>query len=257
MSIKSIISKKLREKYGNHTKMAELENELHKERTEAENLWHILHSYFEQKNGTYFSQYYQDLFVDIFFKEKANGVFVDIGAWDGITFSNSYFLEKRGWNGILIEPNPLQAEALSKNRSGIIENICVSDSDGKVEFLAIEGYASMLSGIKSSFSDDHLQRIDREISQFGGSKREVMLDCLMLKTVFAKHKIEKIDYLSIDTEGHEIQVLNGIDFTKTSIELIGLELDFSREKVVENVLKAKGYERIFRIETDVFFKKAV
>ena len=121
--------------------------------------------------------------------------------------------------------------------------------------MIVEGYGSMLSGIKNSFSKEHMLYIDEEIGKHGGSKKIANIDCLKLSSVFNKYQIKKIDFLSIDTEGHEIQVLNGIDFGNTEIELISIELDYTREKKVEEFLKERGFERILRIQTDILFRK--
>ncbi len=255
MGLTQLIGTYLSDKYGNKAEISKLLKELEAENQSQNFLWQLISNYFDGQDAGYKGQYRQDQFVDLYFNGKKDGYFVDIGAWDGITFSNSYFLENQGWNGILIEPNPLLSSGLQTNRKGIIENICISSKNQKVLFLIVEGYASMLSGIKDSFSAEHLERIDQEIKMFGGSKREVELDCLTLETLFNQHKVVKVDYLSIDTEGHELQVLYGINFSKVDIRLIGIELDYSREASICEFLKMNGFRRILRIQSDVFFEK--
>jgi hypothetical protein len=72
---------------------------------------------------SYESQYRQDRYIDYLLKRSSGGIFLDIGAYDGITISNSYFFEKkRNWTGICIEPVPHLAEKLKLNRKCVVEN---------------------------------------------------------------------------------------------------------------------------------------
>src|SRR5687767_14863567 len=99
----------------------------------------------------FFSQFNQDRFLETeVFKGKRGGVFVDIGANDGITLSNTYFFEKyRDWTGICIEPIPAVFEKLRANRKAICVNGCIAPSNGTAEFLWVSGAAEMLSGLPS------------------------------------------------------------------------------------------------------------
>src|SRR3972149_7086762 len=74
----------------------------------------------------YYSQYQQDKWLyENIFKNNTNGFFVDIGASDGIKFSNTYFFEKMlGWNGVCVEPLPDIYKRLIKNRNCICINGC-------------------------------------------------------------------------------------------------------------------------------------
>jgi len=90
----------------------------------------------------YFSQFGQDKWIiERLFPSKRNGFFVDIGANDGITLSNTYFLEKKGWNGLAVEPIPPVYEKLVKNRQCIAVNGCIAPTSGKEIFRVITGSA--------------------------------------------------------------------------------------------------------------------
>ena len=79
----------------------------------------------------YYGQYQQDKYLDKLFKGKSNGTFVDIGAHDGLTFSNSYFFEKeRNWKGVCLEPIPEIFAKLNETRNCIKINGCVSNKVG-------------------------------------------------------------------------------------------------------------------------------
>ena len=88
----------------------------------------------------YFSQCGQDKFiVEKLLNGLTNGVFVEVGANDGVTFSNTYFMEKNlGWTGVAVEPLPRAFRELSANRKCNVLNGCVSNFNGDVQFLALK-----------------------------------------------------------------------------------------------------------------------
>src|SRR5690349_1243951 len=100
----------------------------------------------------YKSQWKQDSFLhENFFPDKKDGVFVEIGAHNGILGSNTYFYEKElGWSGICIEPLEERYKELIQNRSCICLNCCVYDKSGEIDFIENSGYTEMLSGIKDT-----------------------------------------------------------------------------------------------------------
>ena len=104
------------------------------------------------------SQYGQDKYInENFFKGKESGVFIDIGANDGVFLSNTLFFEKTlKWDGLAIEPLPVTFKKLKANRECTVVNACVNDIDGEVSFMAVDGYAEMLSGIVDRYDDRHI-----------------------------------------------------------------------------------------------------
>ena len=213
------------------------------------------------------SQMDQDIILDEhFFKYKRDGVFIEIGALDGISGSNTYFFEKeRNWSGLLIEPNPIEFnKLLTLDRElSIKENCAISSIEQDVNFLSIGGPCNVLSGILEFYNPTHLQRIDRELahySQFSEgheyySTREVVrIPALKLQTLIDKYNLYNIDLLSIDVEGAEMQVLESIDFNKSSIECILLENNYGIDNELK-FLEEKGYKVLGNIQWDVVFVK--
>src|SRR4051812_26857466 len=104
----------------------------------------------------YYSQCGQDRFIDQqVFKERTQGTFMEIGAYDGVTFSNTVAFERfRNWTGICIEPIPERFHMLAANRKAICRQVCLSDKPGNVEFTVVDGGPdfAMFSGIKSALS---------------------------------------------------------------------------------------------------------
>lgn len=167
--------------------------------------------------------------------------YVDVGANDGIIASNTAHYDlNMGWEGICIEPHPRAFSELVKNRPNAINlNICISDEQGEVDFCVVNGYAEMLSGIEKCYHVDHKKRIDSEIESYGGSKEIVKISSKPLKQVLFENQVKKIDYLSIDTEGSELQIIESIDFDLVDIRVISTEN--SSRTDIKGFLESKGF----------------
>lgn len=202
-------------------------------------------------NG-YFSQRGQDKFLnELIFKGKRNGFFVEVGAHDGISFSNTYFFEKNlGWTGICVEPNPDIFQKLIQNRHCICEQLCIANHDKSMPFLKCSGYIlEMYSGLLASYDSRFLDRIDKEIAQYGGSKQVISVPCIRFKDLFLKHNISHVDFLSLDIEGGEEAALKTIDFTQVQIDAIIVENNFNEDRI-KSYLESQGYHRVERLGKD-------
>ncbi|MBS0652883.1 MAG: FkbM family methyltransferase [Verrucomicrobia bacterium] len=191
----------------------------------------------------FFSQYEQDRYVyETFFKDKKNGVFVDIGAHDGISINNTYFFEKfMGWQGICIEPIPEVFTRLQSNRNCLCIQGCIYDKSETVQFLRVHGYPEMLSGIIENYDLRHIHRIEREVRQMGGSFEIIEVKCYSLTKLLLDHGLRHVDYLSIDTEGGEMKILQSIDFDQIDIDVIDVENNYGEP--FQQFLESVGYKR--------------
>jgi FkbM family methyltransferase len=204
---------------------------------------------------TYYSQLGQDKFVDEYLQFKENGVFIEIGAHDGRSCSNTLFFEEnRNWNGICIEPGPEEFKKLTENRKSITINACVSDYDGQSEFTYIEGYSMMLSGLSENYNYTHQNRIEHEVDSYGGKITKIDMPVFKLQTILDEHNISDIDYCSIDTEGSEFNIIKSIDFDKTNIKIFSIENNYGNEDI-KNYLETKGYLLYTKIQWDDIFIK--
>lgn len=204
--------------------------------------------------SSYKSQYSQDKFVnDHFFRNKRNGTFVDVGAHNGVDYSNTYFFEKElGWNGLCVEPLTDRFEELTKNRNCICVNGCVFNKNDTVIFKSISGHAEMLSGIDSCFDPKHSQRISNELIFHGGSSEISEKKSYTLETLLDENKICHVDYLSVDVEGSEFEVLSGINFDKVQIDVIDIENNYHDPKIGK-FLEEKNFKLVCRIACDEIF----
>jgi len=213
----------------------------------------------------YRSQMGQDLFLNRWiFKDRGPGFFVDVGAFDGELGSNTAFFEKRlGWTGVAFEPNPPEFAALSRTRSCRVIQGCAYNRDGEVSFLAVSERdrpprtqplpppnltsmaldprhgAVMLSGIHEHVGSS--ERIDglRQVCDLDQSL--ITVPCYRIDRVLDEADVRTVDYLTVDVEGAELPVLEGIDFCRVRINVVGVESS-PRFPEVHRLLTRAGFE---------------
>jgi len=204
----------------------------------------------------YYSQDGQDKYLDEkVFRKKTNGFFIEVGANDGVRFSNTYFLEKyRGWSGICVEPHPSAFEKLKQNRKAELVNACIADEDKEGEFMKIEGYGEMYSGLISKYDEKHVKRIDRDLKAYGGSKESIRVPCIRLDTLITQRKLSHIDYISIDTEGGELDIVETANLGAHDISVISVENNYYETKL-RDFMKKFGYSMFGKVGADEFYRK--
>lgn len=187
------------------------------------------------------SQIYQDLFVLWILGNKKTCYFIEFGAVDGIAGSNSLLFEKKfGPTGIVAEPNPRYKDVLKKNRSCKIDLRCVNTlSNELVTFTDVEE-SPELSTISTYFeSDGHAKK--RMGKQF-------QIKTVSLNDLLKEHDAPtEIDYLSVDTEGSELEILSRFDFEKYKPKVVTVEHNHNVEKKLklESLFEKNGYKRYF------------
>lgn len=158
----------------------------------------------------YHSQIGQDAWVHSILGNKKDGFFIELGAVDGIEYSNTLFFEQTlKWNGLCIEPNPYYSESLKKSRNCIISYDCISDENDKTVNFTLCEMASGIENTAGPFTK----------GQYYIEKKTRRLDTLLDEINAPK----VIDYLSLDVEGHEFEVLRNFDFSKYMFNCITVE----------------------------------
>lgn len=191
------------------------------------------------------SQLLQDLFVLSQTNFKRDGYFVEFGATNGIDLSNTYLLETEfGWRGILAEPAQRWHTALKSNRRATLEFDCVWTVSGdSIEFNeAAEGEFSTIEQFSAS---DHHQHY-----RASGSRYRV--STVSLGDMLSRHDAPaRIDYLSIDTEGSEYEILKSFDFTRYTIDIVTVEHNFTANRgLIHDLLASHGYRRVYEQLSD-------
>jgi FkbM family methyltransferase len=173
------------------------------------------------------------------FQFLENGVFIEAGANDGVTQSNTKLLQERyGWKGLLVEPSPAAFAQIANNRPHAIkENCALVSNDYK---------GNTLTG---DF-DGHL------MSSVGGLRRsnsnQVTVPVQTLTSLLERHKLTDVDFLSLDAEGYELSILKGLDFTRFApkwmlVEIYNVSFDelvaFLRERDYDLICNLSNYNK--------------
>lgn len=168
----------------------------------------------------YFSQDKQDEFVDKYFQKFRNGIFLEVGAADGITFSNTLFFEReRNWTGVLIEANrKLYSSLVTLRRKAYIINVCLSLDDviNVVSFLPAE----LLGGVQKPLIAEKM--MGRVKNDYPDIKPEEAL-CIPLYTILKAISMTHINFFSLDVEGAEMDILRTIPFHLVTVDLFMIE----------------------------------
>ena len=178
-----------------------------------ENTFTDFYAFIMQNEKRSSSQLFQDLFAYFFCGQTNNGTFLEFGATDGASLSNTLFLEKYcNWQGLLIEPSPQWHAQLKKNRvNAKISTDCVFSSTGeKVSFFVSD--AGVLSTI-DAFRKSDLKSMPGNAEKRNENGYNVDVRTISLNDVHKTLLDEKsVDYVSIDTEGSEFEILRNFDF---------------------------------------------
>jgi len=202
------------------------------------------------KKAGYFGQYGQDQWVvENIFRGRRGGFFVDIGAYNGIEISNTYYLEKEmGWTGICVEPIPKLFAELNRNRKCTCIHGCVAAHDEEVEFLEVEG-CETLSGLSSALRETRDWRVA------GHRLNRLKLPGFRLDTLLRRHHQRKVDFLSIDTEGSEMDILRNFDWGGFEIQVICVENTYFGDLLPE-FLYQRGYRLAKILRSDEIYVRA-
>lgn len=191
------------------------------------------------------AQLKQDLFALLHLDFKREGFFVEFGAADGISLSNSYLLEKEfGWQGLLAEPGKVWHEPLFKNRAVPIEKSCIWSRSGE-ELVFKEVKLASLSTLEGFGDDDNHSESRKEAKTY-------KVKTLSLSDFLYKYNAPRvIDYISIDTEGSELEILKNFDFGSYKFQVLTVEHNFMplREELYK-LLTSNGYQRVHQEFSD-------
>ena len=186
------------------------------------------------------AQLRQDILAAVVSDFKQGGYFLEIGATDGAYLSNTLLLEKDfDWTGILAEPARYWHEALRKTRKSVIDTRCVHAETGKTLMFSEVAADQALSTI-TEYSESDFHASTRSDSA------EYPVETVSLTDLLdANDAPEAIDFLSIDTEGSEFDILNAFDFGRYRFGAICCEHNFAPQRdAILALLKGHGYIRI-------------
>ncbi len=184
-----------------------------------------------------------------------NGFFIESGAYDGIFESNTKHLEDRGWNGLLIEPSIDGYNLCKQNRKSISINCALVGPDYSLSF--IEGCfknlnpCSHVNYIPDYFSQHQINSTNQNADEL------VAVPAKTIQSIIDEYNIKNIDFWSLDVEGIEQTVMDGMDFNKNPPKYIRIETAnfLDREERIYAYLNKRGYEFLGMASgNDCFYK---
>jgi FkbM family methyltransferase len=185
-----------------------------------------------------YAQYGEDLIAEALLPQS-QGFYVDVGAFHPVTLSNTYLFYRKGWNGIAVEANPEMARLFKKKRPrDIVVGCAVDEAEGTAAF-----------DITDSGPTAHLRGSGVEAVKGEKPRRSVQVQRRRLDSILEEHlpKGRNIDFLSVDCEGHDLNVLRSNDWNKYRPRVLAVE-DWETEtesRICKLVFQA-GYRLVIK-----------
>jgi FkbM family methyltransferase len=200
----------------------------------------------------FYGQSGEDLYIRSLFPEDYIGVCIEVGAYDGVTFSNTFYFEQNGWKCLCIEPIESSFNKCKQIRKECV-NCCISDSDKEdklFHIFTLDG--DNMCAISSLEPDERLIESHKHLIR---DRTTSMVKVRSLNSLLEELQYPlKIDFISIDTENTELDVLKGIDLMKYDVKLLLIENNYD-EPMCEDYLKQYGYKKIYRIAVNDLYMK--
>ena len=204
------------------------------------------------------SQFGEDKKIIKLFKGKKKGTYLDLGCFHPIRQNNTYLFYRLGWRGVNIDLNPLTIELFNIARPDDI-NICAAISSKKdSKNLFFDHELSTLNTINKNHSIFH----KKAFGKTNFKKRKIKTNTL--NNILKENNVKKIDFMNIDIEGNELEVLKALNFKKLDIKIICIEIvnyDFYsinikiNKKKIFNILKKNDYHLKFKTFVNYIFIK--
>ena len=201
----------------------------------------------------YHSEHGQDMWLEEnVFKGRQGGVFVEFGALDGTTTSNTLFFEReRNWRGLCIEAHPDAFRKLVERRKCQCLNCAVYDRVGVTRFEKFDGGLFGWSGIAATIEPQHQERIDVHIPK---SLRETLyVPCDTLANILVRYGLTRVDYMSVDVEGAEEAILRAFPFERFVVDVWDIENNWGQQQIAQT-LEPQGYRRIAQLGPNEIYR---
>lgn len=201
-----------------------------------------------------YSQEGESLILERFFGSQPEGFYVDVGAHHPKRFSNTYEFYRRGWRGVNIDPTPGVKELFDELRPEDVSlSVAVSDVEGMHDFYLFDEPAlnTFSKGLAEQYQQDGWKL--NEVRPIISKKLSTLLEELRLEA--------PIDFMSIDVEDHELQVLRSNDWSRFRprvllVEILDFDMGASQKGAVHDFVLAQGYEMFAKTYNTLLYKDA-
>ena len=205
----------------------------------------------KQKN-MFFGQFNPpvDFFIKQYFPEGYVGRCIEVGAVDGVFLSNTYHFELNGWESLCVEPIPKYFESLQRNRKNAVCFAAANENSDDREFTVFTMANSNQSSVSGLAVDTRL--LDAH-EVYKPIKETISVKTRRLDWIIDNHfKGGPIDFISIDTEGNELEVLKSIDLAVYGVQLLIIENNYN-DPIIEQYLSGFGWRKDKRVEVNDFY----
>jgi FkbM family methyltransferase len=199
----------------------------------------------------YYGQHGEDKYIEEFFTSGYKGVCIDVGASEPTGGSNTYYFEKNGWTVYAIEPNPYCVQRLKEHRQNVFKLAISNENQKDVAFTICTLNNGEMGAVSSLKIDEALLQAHQ---MYSPKLEQITVETKTLDTFIEENGITEIDFISIDTEGTELDVLKGFDINKFSPKLFVIENNYDSSEIAD-YLETFGYTRIKRVVVNDFFIK--
>ncbi|MEP7269760.1 MAG: FkbM family methyltransferase [Saprospiraceae bacterium] len=214
----------------------------------------IINSQFLKNVQIHFSQEGEDIILQRFFKYDYKGFYLDVGAHQPYRFSNTHFFYQKGWRGINIEPNPENFALFRKYRNHDINvNVGVSKTEDTLDYFMLNESAL------NTFSKKNLE-YSTKLNQYKLIKT-IQIPTLTLESILDKYLInsKKIDFMSVDVEGFDLDVLESNNWNKyrptfVLVESHDLKLESLENSDIHKFMKSVNYKLVIKTFYTCFYQ---
>ena len=198
-----------------------------------------------------YSQTDEETYILNHFRAASNGTFLDIGAFNPFTFSNTRALYERGFKGVFVEPSPKAMASFITEyaRDPDIEllPICIGAQSGMVEFFEAKGDA-----ISTTVESE----TNRWVKEFGVKFDTIQVEMVDFKCMLSRCRYKKFDFINIDTEGNVLEILKQIDAKSLGCSLMCIEWNGKDRREFDAYFRKNGFKILMENAENLIYQKA-
>ena len=202
------------------------------------------------------SQYNEDIYFHSFFEKDYKGKYVDLGCFHPTRDNNTFRFYKKNWRGINVDLNPITIELFNFFRSKDINiNCAISDKKALKKMYFIDDLSPL-----NTLDLNHLNFLKKNFLFKNIDFKERKIKTENINTILKKYKFNRVDFLNIDLEGLEYDVIKSINFKKFEIKLICIEIldhnkiSKNKSKKIHQILKKNNFKYLKKIGVNSIFK---
>lgn len=201
----------------------------------------------DEKTLRFYSQHGEDRLLRRIFGSKTRGVALEVGGFDGVTHSNTFHFEQLGWKTIIVEPMPEFAKKIRANRKAELYECAAGSQQGEAVLNIAKGAESLSTFSLSGFQLEN-------IKYHGAVLEQVTVKVRKLDSILASSEVSKLDFVTIDVEGHEKEALAGFTLSNWRPKIVIIEdASMGADSTVKDLMQAQGYRRFMTTECNDWY----